>query len=352
MLKKKNSGKLDAEETEILRLHSTAQSKSPDRSANHLGSNYSFLHENNNQSNRSTSREAKPVDRGLPLLNPQLNINDITYSIKEKITINTVPNKHMGATVNNFNLYLKSPAKHSDYGHPMSSSVVKPLSRDPKNDFRRATDRGATGASQQAHQHGTQGMTINYGASKNAASRSFDFENKASPHAFAQTSKRFRTTQGGSTDYHTHETTAPPMSDSEPKSRKLLEMMLKRISRLNVDDAVQAHQTVSGSGTGASFGPRFMGAPRPSSELRTTFENKSVSLDHNKKKLNITMSRNQDSSNQSRRNSRESGHGGTGMVQSMSNHSSALPSKVVTSNKQQKHISIRPVRMRNAAQHS
>lgn len=341
---------------EILRSHAPNHpSRSPDRSVNQFSSNLSFLNDNASQSNRSTSRDAK--NPGLPLLNPQLNINDITYSIKEKITINTAPNKQMGNTVHNFNLYLKSPAqtRQEEHVQPMSASIVKPLSRDPKNDFRRATDRAPTSSTQPT---GVYGTTTGYvGASKNVASRSYDFENKPPPQMFSQTSKKFKTTQGGGSMEYYSQDARGQSQDSEPKSRKLLEMMLKRISRLSIDEVPNQQPAPSpanrpmqssGSGTGSSFIPRFMTTQRQSIEMnRPTLEAKSTSMDHNKKKISITMTRNQDSSsNHSRRNSREPAQ--SSMMHTMTNNSSLLPtSKLVSSTKQQKHINIRPVRMRN-----
>lgn len=206
---------------------------------------------------RANSREKEvKTDRGLPLLHPQLNIGDITYSFKEKITINTAPNKHPGAT---FSLYARGPPKEEV---PQASFVKTTMPQE----YRRATDRHEADVNTSHHL-------------QSQATKSFDF---------SRVSKR---PQATSTDFYARDSrrSAGP-ENGEPKSRKLLEMMLKRMSRLNVEEEPGL--------------PHARSFSRNTQHART-WDNKSVSMDHNKKKLNATLTRHFDPQ-PARRSSRDS----------------------------------------------
>lgn len=210
---------------------------------------------------RASSREKEvKTERGLPLLHPPLNIGDITYSFKEKITINTAPNKHQGAG-QTFNLYARGPPKEEV---PQASFVKTSM----PHEYRRPSDR---------HEQ-NEGVFSSH--LQTNATKSFDF------------SKQVKRPQMTATDFYAREARKSTSQDTgEPKSRKLLEMMLKRISRLNVEDEASLSHARSFS--------------RNAQHART-WDNKSVSMDHNKKKLNLTMTRNYDQQPPARKSSRDS----------------------------------------------
>lgn len=132
---------------------------------------------------------------------------------------------------------------------------------------------------------------------------------KSGTHNFSKTSSKFKTMQPVGAEFYGQDyNKISQLQDNEPKSKKLLEMMLKRISKLNIEATPQPVETSDSSPyqAGTTQGLRFMAAPRQSIEIKPSFENKSVSMDHNKKKVHITMNRDQDSSHNSRRSSRDS----------------------------------------------
>lgn len=244
------------------------KSYSPYRSPEGLPKNSSFLGQLAGSGlYRSNSREKESkTDRGLPLLHPQLNIGDITYSFKEKITINTAPNKNAAPS---FNLYTRGPPKEEA---PQASFVKTSV----PYDYRRANNRNESTDPLFSSQ--LQGQ----------AAKSFDF------------SKPSKRPQMTATDFYSRDVRkSTSQENGEPKSRKLLEMMLKRMSKLNVEEEPSLTHARSFS--------------RNTNPARN-WENKSVSMDQNKKKLNLTMSRNYEPQNV-RRSSRESQKGlppGTG----------------------------------------
>lgn len=205
---------------------------------------------------RASSREKESkTDRGLPLLHPQMNIGDITYSFKEKITINTAPNKNPAAT---FSLYARGPPKEEI---PQASFVKTAM----PHDYRRPSERNEA--------------ELNTSHLQSQATKSFDF------------SRAGKKPQATATDFYARDSRRSTSQDTgEPKSRKLLEMMLKRMSRLNMEEDPGL--------------PHARSFSRNAQHART-WDNKSVSLDHNKKKLNATLTR-QFEPQAARRSSRDS----------------------------------------------
>lgn len=229
LLKKSAAGKLEPDEVEAVQEWALAQRQpSPAKS---FGQPFA-----QRAASREREREAK-TDRALPLLHPQLNIGDITYSVKEKITINTAPHR---TAAQSFGLYARGPPREE-----VPQSFVKTAA---PHDYRRASER------------------------EDLAAKSFDFAR--------------RKPQATATDFYARE--ARRSGEDEPKSRKLLEMMLKRMSKLAVDDEPQLSHARSFSRNAAAA---------------KTWENKSVSLDHNKKKLNATLGRQLDTARRSSRDS-------------------------------------------------
>lgn len=318
LFKKYVAGKLEPDELEMMQEKIISKSRSPEKSANNFGSNLSFLN-NTGGSNyyRGNSREVK-TDRGLPLLNPQVNIGDITYSFKEKITINTVPNKTAGPTSQNFNIYMGSGQKDDNY-----QVNHTPTSRDPKYEFRRGSERPG----------GVSGFTQTTDAPSNAfigtthhnASKSFDFARTQGP--AKNSSSRYAA--AGSKEIYGRDVRKSTSHDTEPKSRKLLEMMLKRISKMNIDDEPPLSHS-------RSFARN--------TQHGKTWDHKSVSMETNKKKLHLTMNRNPENA-YSRKSSRESQKPvitSTGV-----NSSTGFQNKPILSLNKSKPIQIRNLRARN-----
>lgn len=309
LLKKFITGKLESEELEIIQERNQLHLKSPHKSSD-ISKNPSFM--NNQAGSLNTSQHYRghlssrdgdsKADRGLPLLHPQLNIGDITYSFKEKITINTAPNKHAGGNTQNFNIYMRGPSK--DDQPPQVFAKTAP--REGSHEYRRPSERGEP-LDAQLNPH-----------LQSAATKSFDFSRPGKPRV-----------QMTSTDFYSRDARKSTSQDTgEPKSRKLLEMMLKRISRLNVED----------EGTL----PHARSFSRNAQHSRT-WDNKSVSMDHNKKKLNLTMSRNYETQNYQRKSSRDSQRAfpsGTGS-------SGGFQQKPLGSTAKSKPIQIRNLRMKN-----
>lgn len=327
LLKKYHAGKLEPEEIEMMQDTSPSKSKSPEKLAQNFGSNQSFLHNTGSSSyyrgnsgsrdrDSKTERESK-TDRGLPVLNPQLNIGDINYSFKEKISINTAPNKNMTATSQNFSSYKRGPKE--ELSQQMN---IKPPSRDPKYDFKKPSERSGSGYRQTGENSGS-----GYARMHHTATKSFDF-NKPQK-AFTASTAQYRTQ--GVNDIYAREGRKSTSNDSEPKSRKLLELMLKRISKINTEDESPLTQARSLSKTTAQHSKNW--------------DTKSMSMDQNKKKLHLTMTRQNEQVNQSysRKSSRDSNkvfNAGTGS-------STAFPGKAVMSLNKSKPIQIRSLRMRN-----
>ena len=237
LLKKQASGKLDAEEREILdsRTPQQAKPRSAEKGPQAQSSNLSFL-QNASQagsasSQRSGSREGRP-ERGLPQLNPQLHINDITYSIKEKITISTAPNKKLAGTTNNFNIYINRSSREDSPAHAPPTSFSSTL-KDPRRPDR---DRDRDPVAGPRHRPAGGPGAPARDPARDPASKSFDLEKTATQQsAFQQTGKKYRTAQQPS-DALQQELKKSPSVDAEPKSRKLLEMMLKRLSRIEAEE--------------------------------------------------------------------------------------------------------------------
>lgn len=298
------------------KIHSKA--RSPEKSPSNFNSNMSFL-TNTGGSNyyRGTSREVK-TDRGLPVLNPQLNIGDINYSFKEKVAINTAPNKNGGHATHNFNIYVGGSQKEDTYQHIQASS-----SREPKYEFRRGSERPG----------GISGFTHTTDLPTNAfiapghhhATKSFDFSKPQS--STKNSTSRYAT--GGSKEVYGRDVRKSTSQDTEPKSRKLLEMMLKRISKMNIEDESPLAQS-------RSFARN--------TQHGKTWDHKSVSMETNKKKLHLTMNRQQDNV-YSRKSSRESqkAYNTVGVNSS----SSAFQNKPILSLNKSKPIQIRNLRAKN-----
>ena len=87
----------------------------------------------------------------------------------------------MGTTVHNFNLYLKNPhqQKQEEEGYGLGLSGMQPPSRDPKNEFRRATDRPSVSMKVAPQPVGITTSQLQPNASRNAASKSFDLDMKS-----------------------------------------------------------------------------------------------------------------------------------------------------------------------------
>lgn len=215
-------------------------------------------------SHKSASRERDSrQERGLPLLNPQLNINDITYSIKEKITISTAPNKKLAGTTNNFNIYINRSSREDSPVQapaPSFSSTLKEPRRPEREQFA-APNPPAPFKSK---------PTVQTAHTKDSITKSFDLEKNASNTSqFYQTGKKFKTTMNA--DSLNQELKKSPSVDVEPKSRKLLEMMLKRLSKIETEEE-------------PSHGGRSRQTPS-----QKAWENKSISMEHNKKKPVYTL---------------------------------------------------------------
>lgn len=323
-MKKFQAGKLEPEEIQLMQESSPVKSnRSPDKSTKNFVSNNSFLHNTGSSSyyrgnSGSRDRESK-TDRGLPVLNPQLNIGEISYNLKEKIAINTVPNKQLVATSQNFGSSARGPKEE------VSQQIsIKPPSRDQTYDTRKGSDIAGSGYRQTG---GTSGSE--YARMHNTATKSFDFTKPQK--SFNTSNSQYRT--HGVPEIYSRDGRKSTSHDVEPKSRKLLELMLKRISKINTEDESPFAQARSFSRTTTQNGKHW--------------DTKSVSTDQNKKKLHLTMTRQTDQPSQgySRKSSGESNkvfNGGTGS-------STAFPGKAIMSLGKSKPIQIRSVRMRTPA---
>lgn len=309
LLRKQASGKLDTEELSILNSRNALSSRTAENSPTlNLNANTSAI--NTNPASRSASRDSKTDrnERALPLLNPQLNIADITYSIKEKITINSAPNKNVGGTTNHFNVFVNTKPPIS-----ANTAMFNPPSRDPKNEFKKVATTAGKPYAAMAHSTVYPDSYLNGSASrdhaKQAATRSFDMDRNAGDYSGSgadQNSKKLKSPQHPSNEFYGTDPKRSVSSEVEPKSRKLLELMLKRISKLSVDEN---HANLSAT----QPKPKQATPSLASSDQRGGWDPaKSISLDQNKKKLNLTIVRGSnagghtESREDSRRSSRES----------------------------------------------
>ncbi len=232
-------------------------------------------------SHKSASRERDSRhERGLPLLNPQLNINDITYSIKEKITISTAPNKKLAGTTNNFNIYINRSSREESPVQvpvPSFSSTLKEPRRPDREQF-------AVPSPPAQFKQKPAGQPAN---PRDSITKSFDLE-KNSTHTsqFYQTGKKFKTTMNP--DTLNQDLKKSPSVEAEPKSRKLLEMMLKRLSKIETEED-----------------PSFGGGRSRQTPSQKAWENKSISMEQNKKKPVYTLPPDNNYATASRPSSRE-----------------------------------------------
>lgn len=266
LLKKQNAGKLDQEELDILESKHGQKSRSAEKSPQPFSSNLSFLQNvsqagsTSSQRSASRDREGRP-ERGLPLLNPQLNINDITYSIKEKITISTAPNKKLAGTTNNFNIYINRSSREDSPAQPLAPSFSSTL-KEPRRPDREQLMAPPAQPKPKPAGSGAPG--------RDSATKSFDLEKNATQASqFYQTGKKFKTTLNA--DALQQELKKSPSVDAEPKSRKLLEMMLKRLSKIETEDE-------------PSYGTRSRQTPS-----HKAWDNKSGSTEQHRKKPVYTL---------------------------------------------------------------
>ena len=276
LLKKSDAGKLDLEEQEILdNIENKNESllKQPEKNSHNpaYSSNLSFLQNTSNMgstsSNKSGSREPR-AERGLPLLNPQLNINDITYSIKEKITINTAPNKKLAGTTNNFNIYINRSSREEspiqvqvpNFNASMREKRTENHKNErPENHYTNPNRAGKAGSSLIQTKH-----TI---------SKSFDFEGQParSSNQNYSSNKTYTKTPNHQIENLATDLKKSPSQESEPKSRKLLEMMLKRLSKGDTEED-------------SSYNNRYSRNAAPTSGTTRNWDTKSISMENNKKK--------------------------------------------------------------------
>lgn len=271
--------------------------QSPQRSPEGLSKNPSFMSQGTGHYRASSREREAKTDRGLPLLHPQLNIGDITYSFKEKISINTAPHKQPTAS---FNLYARGNPKEE----VPQATFIKTAA---PHDYRRASDRHDEPHTSYLHTQATKSFDFSRVPAKRPQATATDF--------YARDSRRAASQETG-----------------EPKSRKLLEMMLKRMSRLNVEEEPALAHARSFS--------------RQAQHART-WDNKSLSLDHTKKKMNATLGRHADPQ-PARRSSRDSQR----VFPPGAGSSGAFPQKPLGSTAKSKPIQIRSLRAKNGGQGS
>jgi hypothetical protein len=388
LLKKFNSGKFTVEDHQALQETLKSQN-SPQESLkpNQYPSSGSFFANPNSSviqqnlpaglsqaSSRNNSREPSKTDRPLPQLNPQLNVQDITYTFKDKASTGSAPHKNMAS-----NQTQVIPT--SMFGSTVSSTRNPPadatlsfqpnLARDPRNEFKRVPSSGGNSKPIQNHSvllyppsynsikssaHNPSSMVSSH--LKGNASKSFDMDSNRYPVAMqnpgssnnqqallSQTSRKFKTPQAvdytsmgknennhnfkrGSSAGH-QDIPAIPSSilspshalssgqyQAEPKSRKLLEMMLKKITKVGSNEMEPERRTsYATTTTNHQQIASASSKSRPSHEvLKPQFlDMKSLSLEpsntNNKKKLIVTnhaKNSGHDSSHNSRRSSKDS----------------------------------------------
>lgn len=325
-------------------------------------------------SSRNNSREPSKTDRPLPHLNPQLNAQDINYSLKDKPSGSSLPLKQV-STQNHIVPNMLGSTVSSSRNTPTEFSMgFQPNpSRDPRNEFKRVPSSG--GNTKPTQNHSVLLYPPSYNSIKSTvqspnlmisshlkgnASKSFDLDSQRHPAAqlqlglphpqqslMSQTGRKFKSPQSG--DYSNmmqaqgdsnstfkrgssaghQESSLIPSSvlspshtmgagqyQSEPKSRKLLEMMLKKITKVGTTELESERRSIqNGSTSHQTHALPASTKSKPSHDaLRPQFlEMKSLSLDPsngaNKKKLLVnTLNRNSghDSTHNSRRSSKDS----------------------------------------------
>lgn len=289
-------------------------------------SNVSGVNQPGSHSGRSFSNASKPErhDRGLPTLNPSLDIKDINYHIHEKITINTAPNKaQINNTTNNYNninlIFKDSPAMKEPWESKLG--VKRPGSRDPHP----TTSTGRTTQGQRDRPTGHQMYHPN--TAKVNQSHTFDFERLAG--GSLKKAKAAASNQSGIYQTEEPREKRSGSQEEEPRSKKLLEMMLKRLSRQG--------ERLPSTGTAGEQ------AELPRGEQG---QRKSHSTDRNKKKvatasLNQTMKL-QESVSQSRKSSRDS----SSLQPNWTTNNTYVQDRSISLNKN-KNIQIRNIKIRN-----
>lgn len=383
LLKKYTSGKFTAEDHQALRETTKPQqgqqelnrtSQHPSSSSFQGNANLSLMIQQNlpsglsQASSRNNSREPSKTDRPLPQLNPQLNVQDINYSFKEKSGVGSAP--HKAANTQQLGPSMFGSTLSSSRNNPQEVTVgFQPsMSRDPRNEFKRVP---SSGGSKPIQNHSVLLYPPSYKSNiqspnlmisshlKGSASKSFDLESHRQPGGsqggmplpqpsiMSQTGRKFKSPQSG--DYanfsqgqgdsnpgfkrgssagHQESPTIPSsilspshtvgsgQYQSEPKSRKLLEMMLKKITKVGTSEMESERRT--NYQTPSQYPTPIQPAPsrsKPSHEvLKPQFlEMKSLSVDQSsntqKKKLfvsNPSKNGGQDSTHNSRRSSKDS----------------------------------------------
>jgi hypothetical protein len=144
---------------------------------------------------------------------------------------------------------------------------------------------------------------------------------------FLQTGKKFKTTMNA--DTLTQELKKSPSVDTEPKSRKLLEMMLKRLSKIETEDE-----------------PSYGGGQSRQTPSHKAWDNKSISTEQNKKKPVYTLPPDNNYATGSRPSSRERPAYSNYEAISQSGASSQTGNKAIVL-KNNKQIQIKNWRIRN-----
>lgn len=388
LLKKYSSGKFTSEDHQALQESIRAQSipqetirlaQQPQTQSFLGNTNVSMIQHSlplglSQASSRNNSREPSKTDRPLPHLNPQLNVQDINYSLKDKPSASNLPLKQVSTHNHIVPNMFGATATSSRNSPPDFPNGFHPNpARDPRNEFKRVPSSSANSKTVQNHSVLLYPPSYNSIKStiqspnmmisshlKGNASKSFDLDSQRYPTAqlqlglphpqqslMSQTGRKFKSPQIGDYSSSTQpqgdsntnfkrgssaghqESPLTPSSvlspshtmgagqyQSEPKSRKLLEMMLKKITKVGTTELEsERRSTNNGSIPQQAQVIPSSAKSKPSHEvLKPQFlEMKSLSLDPsngaNKKKLLVsTVNRNSghDSTHNSRRSSKDS----------------------------------------------